>query len=64
MPDTVENKVEKRKSLSDNIEDIPEDSPPTKIGRIDPVLEDAGNVDTIAISSNTIIRFFEAQFIS
>ena len=52
MPDIVENivvhKVEKRKSLSDNIQDIPEDSPPAKIGRIDPILEDRGNVNLIS----------------
>ena len=45
IPDIVENitvnKVEKRKS--DNIQDILEDSPPTKISRIDPILEDTGN---------------------
>ena len=45
IPDIVENitvnKVEKRKS--DNIQDILEDSPPAKISRIDPILEDTGN---------------------
>ena len=45
IPDIVENitvnKVEKRKS--DNIQDILEVSPPAKISRIDPILEDTGN---------------------
>ena len=45
IPDIVENitvnKVEKRKS--DNIQDILEVSPPAKISRIDPILENTGN---------------------
>ena len=69
IPDIVEsitvNKVIKRKSLSDNIQDIPEDSPPVKVGRIDPILEDAGNVDTVDTNGTILVEYmiFVAQFI-